>query len=242
MESYSALAEVYDRFMYDVDYQTWVEYLHEFLQEYHVKRVIETACGTGNITVRLAEQGYEVIASDCSEQMLRIAQQKVREKGLDVMLIQQAMQELEMPKRDALLCVCDGVNYLNPKGIKDFFVASAKCIKPGGILLFDVSSPYKLQYTLGDHSFFDDQGDCVVLWENCYHDAQVEMNVTVFSEQGDLYARSDETQVQYAHQGERIVNLLKLAGFEQVCEYGFLTRKPPKVEEQRIQYVAIRSE
>ena len=56
---YEKLAEFYDELMGDVDYDAWAEYIHSLLQkaEIPVKKVFETACGTGMLSIRLRKMG-----------------------------------------------------------------------------------------------------------------------------------------------------------------------------------------
>ena len=59
MGAYESFASVYDMFMSDVDYDRWVEYVEEIWKKFNIdpKIVCELGCGTGNITLRLAENG-----------------------------------------------------------------------------------------------------------------------------------------------------------------------------------------
>ena len=78
MESYRYLAGIYDMCLYDVDYEEWYRYIKGLLDECGVSGdVIETACGTGNLTQYLARD-YDVIAVDRSEEMLSQAREKLR--------------------------------------------------------------------------------------------------------------------------------------------------------------------
>ena len=81
MNSYRYLAKVYDSLMYDVDIPAWSSYVCMLLRTGGIlprARILETACGTGNITLSLARAGYDVVALDTSEDMLREAQEKLR--------------------------------------------------------------------------------------------------------------------------------------------------------------------
>lgn len=84
MESgcYTGMAALYDTLMQDVDYDRWTDSLVRLIERYgdvvHDDRIriIDCACGTGAITVRLAERGMELTGLDCSEDMLRFASEK----------------------------------------------------------------------------------------------------------------------------------------------------------------------
>lgn len=75
MQAYTGFAHVYDKFMADVPYDTWTEYLVSLLKEYGVDEglILELGCGTGSVTRRLADKGYDMIGIDNSEEMLEIA-------------------------------------------------------------------------------------------------------------------------------------------------------------------------
>ena len=81
MKSYEALCYAYDVLMRDVDYDGWAEYISGFLNEIGAKKIAETACGTGSISLRLARMGFDVIASDISAGMLDCAKAKARAAG-----------------------------------------------------------------------------------------------------------------------------------------------------------------
>ncbi|MDK2918086.1 MAG: hypothetical protein PWQ37_819 [Candidatus Petromonas sp.] len=118
MEAYSGFAEVYDFLMKDIDYDVWVDYIEEIFKRrnYVPRNILELACGTGNITNRLAKKGYNITGLDISSEMLTFAKDKAYNLGVDVTYINQDMKELEFSgKVDCVLCLCDGFNYILDK-------------------------------------------------------------------------------------------------------------------------------
>lgn len=77
MEAYTGFASVYDTFMDNVPYEEWSCYLIGLLREYGVRDglVCELGCGTGAITRRLRNAGYDMIGIDLSEDMLDVARE-----------------------------------------------------------------------------------------------------------------------------------------------------------------------
>lgn len=238
--AYTALAKGYDALIYDVDYKAWADYLLELLEDASrpIKRVLETGCGTGNLTMELKKRGLDMLASDVSASMLDEAAAKARKRGLQVRWILQDMRNIQVPPVDAVICALDGVNYIKQNQVASFFKSAYGVLKPGGILLFDISSAYKLRHVLGDKQFFDDGEEVTCLWNNQLKEDWVEMSLTLFYLDGDVYRRKDEAQRQYIHQATDLKIALQEAGFVEVQAFGFGTKERPKPEEQRIQFLA----
>ena len=85
MESYTNFAYVYDTFMDNVPYDEWCKYLVMLLKQYGVDDgiVLDMGCGTGNMTSRLCQLGYDMIGIDNSEDMLAIARENAGEKAYE---------------------------------------------------------------------------------------------------------------------------------------------------------------
>ena len=59
--------------------------------------VIDLACGTGRISLPVAEAGYEVTGVDLHEGMLERAREKAAEQGLSVRFLKQDCRALDLP-------------------------------------------------------------------------------------------------------------------------------------------------
>ena len=240
-EAYSAFAAGYDRMMGDVDYDGWASYIDGFLKEAGAKTVLECACGTGSLTVRLGRLGYQITGSDLSEDMLMAARQKALDAGLRFLpFVCQDMRKIALHKPvDAIVCACDGVNYLLD-GAEDFFRAAHDALKPGGMLLFDVSSAYKLSNILANNTFAATGEDWAYIWENQYHPrlGRVDMVLTGFLKQGHTYARFEEHHSQRAYSEEELRADLELCGFRDIQVYEAFTRETPSPAAERLQFIA----
>lgn len=226
--------------MEDVDYEKWSSYLHKILLETGVKKLLEMSCGTGNVTFPLSRLGYNITAGDSSIEMLNLAKQKNARTCAGVRFVHQDMRKIDSTiKYDAVLSACDGANYIDKNGLGMFLTSSYQALKKGGVLLFDLSSEYKLKNTLDGNSYFDETDDTVCIWKNTYDENNCElcMDVTIFSRQGELYERMNEVHTQYAHKEQDVVNAAKQAGFAEVLVYECFTFAKPKSEAQRLQFV-----
>lgn len=239
---YGRFACVYDRLMSGVDYSGWAGYVSGFLPER--ASVIECACGTGQITLRLASAGHTVLATDSSEDMLRVASEKLRLAGAvssRVRFAQMDMRRLCAHKpADAVVCCCDGVNYLlSREDCKKFFNSAYAALRPNGLLLFDVSSRYKLSSVLGQNCFADSDDVSPYMWQNTYDSETklIKMELTFFVKNGGMYERFDETHIQRAHSVRELRSWLEECGFE-AKEYECFTENEPSDNTERIQFAA----
>lgn len=247
MAAYEAFADVYDALMDDVDYDAWAAYYLALIDGQGVapRTLCDCACGTGSLSVRFAERGLRVTGVDLSGEMLSRAQAKARERGVQAMFVRQDMRALTLPRPvDALVCGCDGVNYLvDDAAVSAFFERAHASLRPGGALAFDVSSPYKIEHILGNGFFGEERDDVAYLWSNRFDGKRrvVTMDMTFFvREQGGLYRRFAEVHEQKAHAPERLRELLETHGFADIKIYGDRTFAPPEETEPRVHIAATR--
>lgn len=243
---YGEFAKVYDLLMRDVPYAEWTRYLAGFLARGGVEKgesLLDCACGTGEFTIRFAKAGYAATGADRSEQMLAHAQEKARKAGLRLPFVLQDMRALSLHKPvSAVNCACDGVNYLlSVQEAEDFFCSANGALREGGLLLFDVSSGYKLERILGGHTYGEDLKECTYLWRNWYdpYSRLLEMRLAFFlPEANGAYSRFDERHVQRAHKPEELEAALGRAGFRVEGIYEWPSTQSVKPESERIQFVA----
>lgn len=243
MEAYRGFASIYDLLMDDFDYPAWANYYLELLAQSGVMNgsICECACGTGALTMHFARTGRKMIGVDISQDMLELAAQKARQCGVQVQFVCQDMARLQLPRCvDAIICGCDGVNYLtNDKRVHSFFNAAYAALRRGGVLAFDISSAYKLKNMLGDNFFGEERDEVAYIWQNRLSDDIVDMDLTFFiREEGELYRRVTEHHRQKAHEAENLVRLLREVGFADVHVYGDQNFEAPGAEEMRIHFCA----
>lgn len=239
MQAYGRFAYIYDRLMRGVGYDDWAKYISRLLGD--AKTVIECGCGTGELTMRLAKWDFHDGARHIRGHAGRCVG-KAKENGLTVPLICMDMAEFCVhTPADAILCACDGVNYLTSvERTAAFFSSSFRALKPGGTLLFDVSTKYKLERIIANNTFASDEGDAAYIWDNSYDRARslCEMRLTFFSRRDQLYERFEETHVQRAHTERELRGALAETGFGSVRVYDAFTLEPPKPESERLQFIA----
>ncbi|MDD5017368.1 MAG: class I SAM-dependent methyltransferase [Eubacteriales bacterium] len=240
MEAYRYLARVYDEFMADVDYEKWAAYIDEILKQKQVRRIYEAACGTGNITNGLYALGYDIIASDISEEMIGIASEKARQHGNDIIFVLSDMRHIDVGNKvDAVIAACDGANYIDFEGIKMFAASAHTSLKNGGLLLFDIITMHKIKDVLNGQVYFDDSDDAACIWKNTYDEKKnvLQMDMTLFIRQGSLFERFSERHIQYAHDTADLRQAMMAAGFVKVDIFDCFTNNIFDEWSQRVQFV-----
>ena len=115
MSAYDALAASYDGLMADGDYRRRAAFLDRRLKKsaVPVRTVLDLACGTGTIACLLAGRGYEVLASDGSEEVLTQAAAKAAGLARPPLFLLQPMPKLRLAEPvDAVVSTLDSLNYL----------------------------------------------------------------------------------------------------------------------------------
>ena len=237
---YTNFAEVYDELMAGVDYDAWAGFYRDIMTRWGIPggRVAECACGTGGLTIPLHRLGYAVTGVDISQEMLWIAAQKARQAGISAMFVRQDMRRLKLHRPvDAVLATCDGGNYLTgERDLSEFLRSAYNTLNPGGGLFFDVSTPRKLEKTLGNRTLCEDTPHVTYMWQNRWQARSrcVDMHLCIFVREDDgRYRRMDEEQRQRAWSMDELAQALRLAGFTDTAFYGNSRMAPPKAEEER---------
>jgi len=217
---YNDFAQVYDR-LQDADYEAFVDYYEKIFEKYGIKPklVLDLGCGTGNITIPMAKRGYDMIGLDLSCEMLNIARDKAKKEEVDILFLNQDMCEMELYGTvDAIVCALDGINYLtDPDDVRQLFGLVENYLNPGGIMIFDLNTEYKLKEVLGGNTYVYEDEEIYYVWQSEYSEETkiCEFDLNFFCCQTDgSYVRFDEFQEERAYSKEEISVLVDESGLE----------------------------
>lgn len=246
MSSYDFLAGCYDRLTYDVDYAAWADYIEKHFARRGLpgKTVLDLACGTGSLTRELAMRGYEMIGVDLSAEMLAEAAEKNRGVGpIEPIFLCQSMDKLDLYGTiDACVCCLDSVNYVTrPKQLQKAFERVHLFLMPGGLFLFDVNTPQKLQ-SMDGQVFLDETEDTYCVWRGEFSRrsriCSYYMDIFRLDEETGLWERGEELHQERAYSLEELTEMLQQAGFRDIKTYGELKLRPPAQGEGRVFFAA----
>lgn len=244
MSRYGSFAEYYDSLTSNVDYRKTAEYVSDILNENGINKgiLLDLACGTGTMSLIMAQKGYDVIGVDNSPEMLGEAREKAFEAGEDILFLCQDMCSIDLYGTvDCTVCLLDSLNHLESKEeLLEAFKRVSLFTVPGGLFVFDVNTEYKHKYVLGDNTFVYENDDVYCVWQNEYDDESktVEIFLDFFQEENGLYRRSSEYFAERAFSDSDIKKLLSEAGFSAIKAYGELKKTDPSDTEERVFYVA----
>ena len=240
--SYGVFSEFYDALTANVSYDTVSQVLSSLLTRYGKSRglLLDLACGTGSVSVRLAKKGYEVIGVDLSPEMLSEAQNKAYSAGQNILFLCQDMTALDLYGTvDAAVCTLDGLCHLpDEESVQAALRKVSLFMNPGGVFLFDVNSVYKHRAVLGNNTFVYDTDDVYCVWQNTLlpDGVTVQMDLDFFepvSDKGD-YVRQSERFTERAYPRETLEAMLKKAGFTVLDVFDGYSGKPAHDTSERL--------
>lgn len=243
---YEGFAGVYDHMMDNIPYDEWFQKLKAYLAGHGITEgtICELGCGTGMMTERFANDGFQMIGIDQSEDMLAIAMEKKMESGSDILYLQQDMESFELAEPvDVILSVCDSMNYL----VQDSDMSAAfgrihTFLKPEGLLIFDLKTAYCYRDIMGNQTWVEQDDEVSYIWENYFYEESSinEYTLTIFRRRPDseLFEKIEEAHYQRAYDLKQITEMMQKNGLE-VCEIlDSSMRSEPTETSERVYIVA----
>lgn len=243
MDAYKTLAESYDRLTNDVDYKGVVDFYFDILRREGLspRTAVDLACGTGSVSLLLADCGLSVVGVDMSQDMLAMASEKIADRENAPLFVCQNLTELRLPRGvDLAVCALDSIDYIiEPEDCRKAIQKIYKALNPGGCFIFDVNTPEKLR-AMDGQVFLDEDDDVFCLWRGEFDE---ETNICtygmdIFQRRGQLWERSGEVHQEYAYSREQLTDILREVGFTSIEVFADRRFEEPRDGEQRIYFKA----
>src|SRR5690625_628877 len=101
--------------MSHVPYERWITFMKRFIQhnQLNIYHIVDLGCGTDEITIQIAKEGFHMTGVDISSDMLAVSSQKSLEQQVPITWIQQNIRELSgFEEVDVCISFCDVMNYI----------------------------------------------------------------------------------------------------------------------------------
>ncbi len=114
----------------------------EFLERYlksNEEPFLELACGYGRLLLHIMANGYSIVGTDSSPEMLAQCEYLAQSKGLKPVVHRQFMQRLSLDETFGFIFIDDGtfVLIIEDQDVHELFKRVWSHLKPGGTFLFD---------------------------------------------------------------------------------------------------------
>ena len=220
--------------MEHVDYEAWANYLLVLCHVHnHVpQKILELACGTGNLTLELVNSGFSVVGSDRSTAMLKQATMKYSNRDLPENRCFFIESDMTSPPVhsvfDTILCIYDSMNYLSTlEQIREALESIVSRLKRGGVFIFDMCTEYNSIKHFTDSSSSEQFGGYSYERKSRYEKADrtqiTEFTITCMTDGSVMHER----HVQYIHPLKDIRDMLVTNFPGQVRMFKDYTLGPP---------------
>ena len=222
----------YDIFarLYDLEHRSFNDDLalyHNYAQRCDGP-VLELGCGSGRVSVALAQAGFDVVGVDNSASMLSIARQRAAEGGVAgrVRFELGDVCTLDYERRFAL-AVYPLNGFLHLLAVEDQLAAlgcARRALLPGGLLIVDLPNPHTVFAPASDgvlslrSRFQSPEGHSISCFASAQTDlaAQLQRLTLMFDEvaaDGVVHRTTVETDLRFVYRFE-MESLLRQAGFD----------------------------
>ena len=240
---FTEVADVYDSLMSVVPYGYWVDYAQQLWQRYETdpQRILDLACGTGNVLLELLRRGYEVEGADYSAAMLAVARRKAPP---EVPLWCQDARSLQIPGPpfDACVCLFDSLNYLlSVTELRRAFQSVHRHLAPGATFLFDMNAIRALETGMFDQKGTGRDANLEYEWHSAWERSSrlctIRMEFRLYDDD-DSVRVLHETHVQRGFTAEEIRTALQDAGFDVLGFFDAFSTQPPNFRTDRYHIIA----
>lgn len=251
--AYSDFAYYYDLLNYDADYDVLFDHVLATLKSRDIPKGIlaDLGCGTGELTLRLAAAGYDMIAIDSSPDMLSCLSEKLLEKEMrnEVLLLCQPLELLDLYGTiNAAVSTFDTLNHIQPKDVEEVLRRVSLFMEPGGVFIFDMNTLYKHTQVLASNTFWSETQKgtkntqkITCEWENSLNntDNSIDIFMSVSQDGEELFS---DSFTEYYHPINNVQKMLEKHGFGvlKICDgedFGAL-----RDDSHRVLFTAIKQE
>lgn len=229
--AYNEFAYFYDEFNGAADYEALYTHIKAELDAHGIAGgiVADLGCGTGELTLMLAQAGYDMIGIDRSEEMLCVLRDKAEQLGLSGRLLLLRQDLLSLDLYGTIRAAVSTFDTFNHIADLDKAIANAAFfMEKGGVLLFDMNTPYKHKYVLAGNVFTFEEADAACVWRNRYIESEKRVEISIEIDYKETNEHFSEQFYEYTYELGEVRAALERHGFklESLCDgesFGALT-------------------
>ncbi len=176
--------------------------------------VVELGCGSGILSERAAQAGYDVVGFDISPAMVELARKRVPAGKF----LCQSFVDAELPCCVAVSAVGEIFNYLFDRRNSLSTVSKVwrrvfTSLVPGGVLLFDIALVGRIP--AGKFRTYSETDDWACLYEGIEQAERktLERHITTFVREGETFRRAKELHRLKLYDRDELVESLEKIGF-----------------------------
>lgn len=246
MKAYDYLASYYD-IVFDWEERLRREepFFETLFQEKMATSILDLGCGAGGHSLFWSDLGMHVVGLDSSAGMIREAQRRADEEGLDVefhcLSITDFSQKVQQ-RFDAVVCVGNTLPHLiEPEAVRRLFRETIASMKPTGVAIFHCINYHRiLEVKKRDHPVLSkvvDDKEYVLCRFYDFLPHALEFNtVMLIKDQEGWHSHSSQV-LHYPWMKDDLETLAKEAGFSHVMFYGGLDFSPFNPDESKDLYM-----
>lgn len=204
---YDLLATFYDSFIDEVVYQEYLDLVNKYSS---LGTLLDIGCGTGNLAIEFAKQGFDVVATDLSEEMLNIVDYRAKEEEVELEIAIYDMLDPIDFEFDVIIASMDVINHLSDLEDVEFgFTNIYNSLLDNGVFVFDVLS---VEFIDAFDGYVEDDEDYHFHWESHKGDKEHSIVHTITINVED---RTEEVKIyEQTHEMKSYENILYKVGFK----------------------------
>lgn len=218
---YDVLARIYDDAGFSTYSGTMASRLLTFIQQqdWIGRRVLDLGCGTGMSTAFFAGAGMEVIGVDSNRAMLQMGERRLDDTGYSYQFVEGDIREMNYPTEiDLVFCVGNVLNEVRSlREIEQIFARSFAALRPGKVMIFDMTTIRGLAEQLGKQDAVLDAADWLFITvENNFNYESIALNqrINFFLQQKTTWDRAITTLTLRGFPYNAVVKTAEKVGFQ----------------------------
>lgn len=215
--AYEQFSYYYDSLMEQSFYEDYYNFIKKVAS---FDSVLELACGTGEIAIRLTKDQKEVYATDISKDILEVTKIKAMHENVTLMLARIDMTDFQVDRTvDLVLCLCDSINYvLEEDKVYKTLMNAYEALSNGGTFIFDSNSLYKTKNTLKNYHEQQSDDEFSFEWKVNHLDvAKIKHDIKIHDKVEDV--KIHEEHYQSILPVEVYIEMLNKIGFKSIDLY-----------------------